>query len=91
MNIDQELLTELLERLCDRSIEPNDLDIPVSGYVCKDCGEECGVVIVDDSFDYPTGYGSGYSTEIDVYTGSDCCEAEYVDLDTLLSAAGEEL
>lgn len=51
--------------------------------ICKGCGEECILVMVDESFDYAgthcTGGGSG--THIVRYPGSSCCGEEVEDLE----------
>ena len=47
-------------------------------HVCPECGEECQVIEIDDSFDYSgthcTGGMSG-THNVPVYYASDCCEA----------------
>ena len=56
--------------------------------VCTQCGKPCGIIPLDNSFDYSgthctmglggTHYPAGYGTPV-----SDCCEAEYTEIKEL--------
>ena len=48
-------------------------------HTCNDCGEECQIIGIDDSFDYSgthCTYGRSGTHRVPVYPGSDCCEAD---------------
>ena len=48
-------------------------------FVCADCEMLLYVKVQDDSFDFPTGYGSGYATEYSYGVSTECCEsAEFI-------------
>ena len=59
------------------------MSIPKPTYhVCPECGEECQVIAVDDSFDYSGTHCTGGSQgthNVEIYHVSDCCEAEIED------------
>jgi hypothetical protein len=48
-------------------------------HTCYDCGDECQVIVIDDSFDYAgthCTYGRPGVHRVPKYFGSDCCAAE---------------
>ena len=47
-------------------------------YTCPDCGKPCQVIAIDDSFDYSGTHVTGGfpgTHNLEIYYGSDCCEA----------------
>lgn len=47
-------------------------------YICKNCGEECSIVAIDEGIGHYEYFGAkGYDSRI--VHGSDCCECDVVD------------